>query len=76
MTTYAGRDELAEYQEVEARIDAIYAEQRQLLKDLFAKRDELLKVLADRDYHLPKRRNQTETQAKIQRCPRCRDKLV
>jgi len=76
MSTYAGRDELLEYQENEAKIEAIYAEQRQLLKELFEKRDELLKILSDREYHLPARKFQTDTQQKVQRCPRCREKLV
>lgn len=67
---------LARWQELEAEISRRYAELRDELKPLFEERDRLLALRAEElRYQVPRRRDQTDTQLKMQRCPRCRGQL-
>ncbi len=63
--------------ETEAELAAELARLDEALADIYRERRPVLEALAEvrGPAVLPKRRYQTDTQAKIQRCPRCGGRL-
>jgi hypothetical protein len=71
-------DSLAALQQAEAEIGALRAKHREELKPLYEKRDRLAAEHADAtgSYAVPRVSKRTDTQRKLERCPRCREQLV